>query len=321
MGAARTRGRQGGAAVITALLVVALATLAVTGVLWRQQVQARAVENQILLAESRWLARGAIDWARVMLRYDRSQGVVDHAGEFWATPLAEVKISDIEPGGLREGYLSGQISDEQSRFNLLNLAAKGEVDEAQAERFAILLDTVGLDPQLALVIARAIARTEPRSLGGRDQTERATALPMLVVEDLLRIGGLDAAALDRLRPFVVLLPRTGGEPVKVNINTASAEVLRAAVPRLTLAQARALVEQRGHQFQFFRDATGDLPNKALGVGAALGPEDVAGVDVQSSFFRIRGRIRYDRALVGVEAVIYRSPAAPYSTRVLWQQEN
>ena len=44
--------RQRGAAIVTALLVVTLAVVIVSGMLWRQQVEIRAVENQRLKAQA-----------------------------------------------------------------------------------------------------------------------------------------------------------------------------------------------------------------------------------------------------------------------------
>ncbi len=317
-GVARPDGspRQRGVAVVTALLIVALATLAVTGVMWRQQVQVRSVENQIALAETRWLARGAIDWTRTMLAYDaRKAGDIDHLGEFWAVPMADTKIADAEDGGLRDGYLSGQIVDEQGKYNLLNLSTKGEVDEVQVTHLSALLAALGIDTALATPIAQAVADTESKPASDGN-TEAPAALPMLVVDDLLRVSGIDASTVERLRPHVALLPRGGSDMVKVNANTASAEVLHAAVPRLPLQQAQVLVAQRGQAFQYFLDAERfKIQANAFGVG--LETADLKLLDVKSSYFRVQGRIRYDRALVSLEALVYRSGS---KTRVLWHQE-
>ncbi|MFP5303973.1 hypothetical protein R2R70_22600, partial [Cobetia sp. SIMBA_158] len=51
--------RERGAAIITALLVVALSAILVSGMLWRQQVQIRRIENQRVIAQAQWVARGA----------------------------------------------------------------------------------------------------------------------------------------------------------------------------------------------------------------------------------------------------------------------
>ena len=87
--------RQRGAAIITALLVVTLAVVIVSGMLWRQQVEIRAVENQRLKAQATWIARAGIDWARLILRDDqRRTGAVDHLGEVWACLLYTSDAAD-----------------------------------------------------------------------------------------------------------------------------------------------------------------------------------------------------------------------------------
>ncbi|NUY36069.1 general secretion pathway protein GspK, partial [Paraburkholderia sp. JPY303] len=58
--ASRARARERGAAIISALLVVALSAILVSGMLWRQQVQIRRIENQRLLSQAQWVARGAL---------------------------------------------------------------------------------------------------------------------------------------------------------------------------------------------------------------------------------------------------------------------
>src|SRR5262245_17837016 len=78
------RSRESGAAIISALLVVALSAILVSGILWRQQVQVRRIENQRLLAQAQWVGRGALDWTRLILRSegDTSAGIT-YLGGVW----------------------------------------------------------------------------------------------------------------------------------------------------------------------------------------------------------------------------------------------
>jgi general secretion pathway protein K len=313
-GLAHRRAR--GVAVVTALLIVALATLAVTGVMWRQQMQVRSVENQINLAETRWLARGAIDWARTMLLFDASKSSVDYAGEFWAVAMSDTKVADAEDGGLRDGYLSGQIVDEQSKFNLLNLALKGEIDDTELAHLSGLLGALGLDTALARPIAQAVVDTQLLASVDADSALPKT-LPMMLPDDLLRVSGVDAAIVDRLRDHIAFLPRLGSDIVKVNVNTADAEVLHAVIPQLTMQQARAWVAQRDQTGVYVSD-TARFQNTVKAFGATLTSSDLSDADVKTSFFRVKGRIRYDRALVSLDALVYRSGTT--HTRVLWYQE-
>ena len=91
-----SRAREQGAAIISALLVVALSAILVSGMLWRQQVQIRRIENQRLLSQAQWVARGALDWTRLILRSegDTSAGIT-YLGGLWGVPIAKTRLSDF----------------------------------------------------------------------------------------------------------------------------------------------------------------------------------------------------------------------------------
>ncbi|HUQ77153.1 MAG TPA: type II secretion system minor pseudopilin GspK, partial [Burkholderiales bacterium] len=83
--------RQRGTAVIMAMLIVAAAATLVSGALWQQSALIRETENELQYAQARWLIRGAIDWAGVILREDARTSSLDHLGEPWAVPLADTR--------------------------------------------------------------------------------------------------------------------------------------------------------------------------------------------------------------------------------------
>jgi general secretion pathway protein K len=155
-------GSRRGAAIITALLVVALSAILVSGILWRQQVQLRRIENQRLIAQAQWIARGTLDWSRLVLRSeaDTSAGIT-YLGGTWGVPVARTRLSDFlgQIGDARadqgaDTYLSGSIEDAQARFNLRNLVSSPapgalQLNVTQIEAFARLLQLLGLDGQLA----------------------------------------------------------------------------------------------------------------------------------------------------------------------------
>ena len=77
--------RQAGVAIITALLVVALAAILVSGLLWRQEVQIRRIENQRLINQAQWITRSALDWTRLIIRSAAdSSPSVTYLGGVWA---------------------------------------------------------------------------------------------------------------------------------------------------------------------------------------------------------------------------------------------
>jgi general secretion pathway protein K len=164
----RTR-KERGVAIISALLVVALSAILVSGMLWRQQVQIRRIENQRLLAQAAWISRSALDWTRLILRSEADTSpTVTYLGGVWGVPIAKTRLSDFlgQIGEVRaqEGaqtYLSGSIEDAQAKFNLRNLVSTPtpgvmtlNVDQIAA--FQRLLTLLGLNGSLARTTALQI---------------------------------------------------------------------------------------------------------------------------------------------------------------------
>ncbi|RKT25561.1 general secretion pathway protein K [Paraburkholderia sp. RAU2J] len=161
-----SRAREQGAAIISALLVVALSAILVSGMLWRQQVQIRRIENQRLLSQAQWVARGALDWTRLILRSegDTSAGIT-YLGGLWGVPIAKTRLSDFlgQIGEVRaeQGaatYLSGSIEDAQAKFNLRNLVASPapgvmQLNDEQIGAYQRLLVSLGVNSQLAKATA------------------------------------------------------------------------------------------------------------------------------------------------------------------------
>ena len=91
---------QRGVAVVTALLLTTLAITIVASLFWQQQVQVRSIENQRFQLQKKWILRGALDWARLILREDlRTSYGVDHLGEPWAVTLGETHLDQYVENG------------------------------------------------------------------------------------------------------------------------------------------------------------------------------------------------------------------------------
>ena len=115
-----------GSATVTALIVVGVAAVMLAGLMWRQQIQIRSLENVRDVVQVRWLQRAAIDFARLVLVEDQRSTQYDHLGETWALPLADGKVADFlknadVPDEIAAVTLRGQLTDAQSQFNLNNL--------------------------------------------------------------------------------------------------------------------------------------------------------------------------------------------------------
>jgi general secretion pathway protein K len=315
----RSPSRQKGVAVVMALLIVTIATLAVSGMLWRQQVQLRAVENRIALAQARSLAQSAIDWARLVLWEDQNlpgRAAYDHPNESWAVPLAETRVADSEGNDSREAFVSGRIRDESGKLNALDLVQSGRVNERVVSEFERLAEALELEPRLAGALAEALLQTQEQpALETGGKTQPAVALPPVVWEDLAQLAGLSAEQSERLSAHVAILPkRNNAQSTPINANSASAEVLYARIDALSLAQTRALVAFRD-KVELRNNGDIETATRVEGLSAKL-----AGVDVKSQYFRIEGRVRYARALTAVEALVWRAPASQDKPHLLWLRE-
>ena len=283
----RPRAGERGAALLTAMIIVTLVVTLAASMVWQQwrAVQVEAAERA--RTQAAWILAGALDWARLILKENTGDNRPTALGDPWATPLAEARLStflatdksNADDGP--EAFLSGGIADMQARYNLSNLLADGKVIPRELEALQRLCQAIGVDSGAAQTIANGLlAATYP----GTDRQTNAPLLPRAV--DQLVWLGVDGALVKGLAPYVVLL----GQVTPVNVNTASREVLMAAIKDLDSATAERLIQLR--QRTPFSDLTKfgeQVPTLTLPPGT---------VDVRSSFFEVRAQIRLaDRVLV------------------------
>ncbi|MEP7056250.1 MAG: type II secretion system minor pseudopilin GspK [Caldimonas sp.] len=288
--------RQRGVALLTAMIIVTLVATLAASMLWQQWRSVQVESAERARSQSAWILSGALDWARLILKEDARNGATK-LGEPWATPLMEARLSTflasdkVSTDDATEAFLAGSISDAQGRFNLKNLVAGGKVDQDAVAALKRLCEVIGASTDAADRIAAGLAS----AIGGgaKDAESRAPLLPATVAQ--LAWLGVDPDALRALGPYVVLLP----VPTPVNVNTASREVLVAAVKDLDLASAQRLIQRR--PFNTVAQAQLEIPTIPL----------ANKVDVRSSYFEVRGRFRLgDRVLEQISLVQRPSKGVP-----------
>ncbi len=299
-----TRAQRGAALLLAMLILTLIATLA-AGMVWQQwrAIQVESAERG--RTQAAWILSGALDWARLILREDARTGGPDHLGEPWAVPLAEARLSsflaadrdnnNVTDNDSLDAFLSGSITDAQSRWNLRRLIdADGKVVEAELRVLQRLCDAAGTPSDAPGRIAAALARAWPAPAAARTDSETTIAPQRL---SQLAWLGIDNATLRRLEPWVILLPAAD---TKVNVNTAPAEVIAAAVDGMSLGAAQRLVQER--QRQHLRDVTATP-------GRDFFPADPAtrldGLGTASRFFIIQGRLRLDNRVLEERSLVER----------------
>lgn len=297
-----------GMALITAMLTVALIAALAASALWQQwrTLQVESAERQ--RQQALWLLGGALDWARLVLREDARSGSTDHLAEPWAVPLREARLSTFlassnegvssEDASLADQvFLSGQITDLQSRLNVFNLVQGDQPSAPDVAAFGRLFELLGV-PRSLLVQLVAQLQTSGGSGASsvRLQPQRLSQLTWM---------GLPPDQLVRLEPYITWLPAR----TPLNLNTARAEVLHAAIPGLGLGDAQRLVTLRdGQHWRTLDEATAAMgeAGKNLTAGAH---------QVSSQYFEVLGRVRLGSSEVLERSVIQRDD----NLRILWRE--
>ncbi|MBI2733199.1 MAG: type II secretion system minor pseudopilin GspK [Aquabacterium sp.] len=254
------------------------------------------------------------------LREDGKNEKVDHLGEVWAMPLAEARLSTFlaadannsasDSDDAPEAFLSGKVDDAHAKYNLRHLVDGVTTNAAEVKVFKRLLEFVSLPPSLADGIAASMTKaalaeasfvsSDPavlEKLGGEAGRAQAPLMPQSF--DQLLWLGLDAGTLEKLRPYVTLLPTAA---TMVNINTAPKEVIAAMVDGLDLARAARLVQAR--QRKPFKALPGDFIDV---LGQAQPQWDTSRLTVESEFFEVKGRLRYEDNIIEQRHLVQRQP--------------
>jgi general secretion pathway protein K len=266
-------------------------------------VEVEAAERQRV--QSGWILTGALDWARLILREDArsTSGGTDHLAEPWAVALQESRLSTFlaadrdNTGGQAsdeqlDAFLSGQITDMQSRLNLRNLVDDNQVSATTLAAWGRLFNLLNLPEQELVRLSTQLQL----ALDASQANSTETAIPLLPrnARQLAWLG-LSPATVAALQPYVCVLPvRT-----PVNLNTASAAVLVASVPQLSMADAQKLVAARARQF--FK-STADA-------SAILNQPSIVFTDTEHStftrYFEVLGRLRLGSTTVLERSLVQR----------------
>ena len=291
----RSAHRSRGAALLIAMSLLVLVSTLAAGMVWQQHRAIQVEASERSRTQSAWILNGALDWARLILREDARSGGPTALSEPWATPLAEARLStflaadkDNNAEGGPDAFLSGVITDMQSRYNLRNMiGADNKIVESEFLALQKLCEAANAPSDTAMRIAEGLRLAWAT---GESQANTAPISPRTVAQ--LAWFGVDPAALERLETFIVLLP----VPTRVNLNTADVEVIAAVSPALDAGAAQAIVQARTRS-----------PFKSMQAAQQLAPPQALsrGFDIRSNFFEVRGKLRLDDRALEERSIVER----------------
>ncbi len=284
--------RENGIALITAVLVVAIAAIIATSMMSRQNFDTQRTANIIHLDQAVAYALGAERWASVELRKDAETNNYDHLREVWAY--------DVPPLPIDGGYIDGKLQDLQGRFNLNTV-----LDPLQAERFVRLCQAINVDPDFVPALQDWIdSDTELRENGAEDETYtlmdppyRAANRFLADTSELLLVKGVSVEDYNILTFFVSALPGNSD----INVNTASPQLIQSLTHDVTVQDVERIL---GHRTDNpYQDIDLFADDKVF-AGKGLSEEFLT---VSSHYFLLTADVILGDAPLTLQSVLQRSP--------------
>jgi len=242
---------QQGIALITILVMVALATILAATIAKRQ---ANTAENTAYLMrqnQSLLYAKSAEAFFSELLVDDaENAGDIDHLQENWAKPMPAFPVED--------GFVSGTLEDQSGKFNLNSLVNADGMPNLQAKAwFEKLLLRVGLPENLseAVIDWQDVDNETIGAMGAEAIYYQGLAQGYLPanskfhsVQELKLVRGFEGAKYLQIADYVTAVPTSES---KVNINTAPAMLLASLDPKLDIKAVQQVLQRRQSNLEYF----------------------------------------------------------------------
>ena len=247
--------QQQGIALITILVMVALATILAATIAQRQAATAESTAYLMRQNQSLMYAKSAEAFFSELLVDDAENAAeVDHLQETWAQPMPAFPVDD--------GYVSGIIQDESGKFNLNSLiTAEDSVNENAKAWFELILKRAGLPAQLSEAVIDWQDENELESGGMGAECNYYQGLPNAAlppnakfhsVEELKLVRGFEENKYKLIAPYLSAAPM---QESPVNINTASAFLLASMDEKLDVNAVQQLLDQRQANLEHFSNVS------------------------------------------------------------------
>jgi len=228
-----------GVALITVLLIVALAAVLVTQMTGRLQLQMQRTNNITLNQQAYWYAMGAEAFAkRILITSFKDDDTVTHLEQMWAQGETSFPVDF--------GQITGEIFDMQACFNLNALreetttapSRSGRTDMQEAfKELIVSLGVDGADDFAAEYMTDALVdwldkNSAIESAGGAEDNDYSSKefpyLPannyLASITELRLIEHFTIPVINELKKLVCVLPNNNLH--KINLNTISSEQVK-----------------------------------------------------------------------------------------------
>ena len=315
---------QRGIALLTILVMVALATILAATIAKRQTNTAENTGYLMRQDQSLLYAKSAEAFFSELLIQDSDNGGnIDHLQENWAKPMPAFPVED--------GFVSGRLLDESGKFNLNNLLkADGSVDDSARRWFEKLLQRVGLPAELSQAVidwqdaddeTTGAMGAESNYYQGLDPSYLASNTKFHQVEELKLVRGFEGKNYDLIAPYVTALP----EATKINMNTAAPLLLASIDPKLEVKTLEQELKAKQAELTYFNSVE-DLwkLNAFSGIEPQNKTDAAAWLDSKSNYFTAQIEVvlserkrQFSSAMMrkDKQVTVYSRSLAPFNTVV------
>jgi general secretion pathway protein K len=340
MGIITLRRRTDGVALVTVLIMVFIIMAIISNITIQNYRTIRRLTNQTVQDQAVAILHGTMDFARAGLATSGATSKIDALTDIWAQPIPQTEM-------MNDIFISGYLLDEQGKFNINDLVAQGMINQNVLKQFTALLNYLNIPASMANSIAYYMAAPQNQESIMTQYTSgnpayRPAGKPLVDLSELLLVKGMQPTWVFKLNQYVTVIPQeikpdpnnkqdkdmpppatpTDSGSVKVNINTASPEVI-AAKSGMPLAVAQRIVTIRYTtpfksvgEIQDFLSKNGITANSgSSGEGQSFNPDTLA---VESRYFTLHALVTHgDYQFKWIAMLLRQSRNGQWPT-VVWQ---
>ena len=292
-----------GIALISALILIAIATSITTIIFKNQQSKINEINLQRINLQATQIYEGAVDWIKLILDEDLKFSETDTLDEPWTLKLEKIDIKNFTEdislqSEFSNAHINGYLIDAERIFNITNLIlGDSKRKKFYKKGFENLLNELSdlEQPQ----IEKVLLNIEAFSVNSDKFNFNAQK------EDLINISKIDSINFAKINQLIIFLPVTS----KNNINTMDQLMIKNLC---SIDQPDVEQIIRARIVSPFKNKS-DLSKR---VNSIQGNDCVNFLKVSSNYFIVHGLVKIDKVIFNGSSLLDRTSG---KTRLLWSR--
>ena len=292
-----------GIALISALILIAIATSITTIIFKNQQSKINEINLQRINLQATQIYEGAVDWIKLILDEDLKFSETDTLDEPWTLKLEKIDIKNFtEDISLQKefsnAHINGYLIDAERIFNITNLIlGDSKRKKFYKKGFENLLNEFSDLEQSQ--IEKVLLNIEAFSVNSDKFNFNAQK------EDLINISKIDSTNFAKIHQLIIFLPVTS----KNNINTMDQLMIKNLC---SIDQPDVEQIIRARIVSPFKNKR-DLSKR---VNSIQGNDCINFLKVSSNYFIVHGLVKIDKVIFNGSSLLDRTSG---KTRLLWSR--